>query len=45
MVREYHLEWEEEDLQEMIKQADLDKSGSINFEEFYQILTYKAALP
>ena len=30
-----HLEWEEVDLQEMIKQADTDKGGYIDFEEFY----------
>ena len=39
-----HLEWEESDLQEMIKQADTDKGGFIDFEEFYQILTYRPDL-
>ena len=31
----------EEELQEMIDRADLDKDGLVNFEEFYTILTRK----
>ena len=32
---------EEEELQEMIERADLDKDGLVNFDEFYTILTRK----
>ena len=45
MTHTCHLEWEEADLQEMIKQADTDGDGYIDFEQFYAILTYKAILP
>lgn len=31
----------EEELQEMIDRADLDRDGLVNFEEFYTILTRK----
>jgi Ca2+-binding EF-hand superfamily protein len=31
----------EEELQEMIDRADLDRDGLVNFDEFYTILTRK----
>jgi centrin-1 len=44
MAATYHLEWEEEDLQEMIRQADTDGDGRVSFEEFHAILSCRPSL-
>ena len=39
-----HLEWDQEEIEEMIRQADADQDGRINFEDFYGIMSYRASL-
>ena len=41
VARELNENMSDEELQEMITRADLDRDGTVNFEEFYQIMTKK----
>ncbi len=41
VARELNENMSEEELQEMINRADLNKDGGVDFEEFYQIMTKK----
>lgn len=35
---------DESELLEMLKRADFDKDDKVNFEDFYQIMTYKSKI-